>query len=138
MPLYIARHGQTDWNLAGRYQSHTDIPLNEVGEQQAREIGQALQIRNIHFVSVFCSPLQRATKTAEIIAAGYAVDIQHCQELKELFLGEYEGQYVTALCQQFGEAFTRWRNQLFLKAAPNGENLGDGIRRVLASITKRQ
>lgn len=66
MKIYLIRHGQTDWNLQGRFQGREDIPLNETGIQQAESCGKALQGETFH--AVITSPLLRAKKTAEIIA----------------------------------------------------------------------
>jgi broad specificity phosphatase PhoE len=63
--IYIVRHGQTDWNLEGRYQGRKDIELNNTGIEQARKI--CYDLKDIRFDVVFSSPLKRAYKTAEII-----------------------------------------------------------------------
>lgn len=63
--IYIVRHGQTDWNLEGRTQGHSDIPLNKTGISQAKIIKEKL--RDIKFYKVFSSPLKRAYETASII-----------------------------------------------------------------------
>lgn len=72
MRIYIIRHGQTDWNLQGRFQGREDIPLNEFGIQQAHRCGKALKKES--FRAVITSPLQRAKKTAEIIAGHVGVN----------------------------------------------------------------
>lgn len=66
MKIYLIRHGQTDWNLEGRFQGREDIMLNETGILQAQECGRALAGKE--FKAVITSPLLRAKKTAEIIA----------------------------------------------------------------------
>ncbi len=71
MKIYLIRHGQTDWNLEGRFQGREDIPLNEQGIRQAKECGDAISHEN--FKAVIMSPLSRAVKTAEIIAESVAV-----------------------------------------------------------------
>lgn len=63
--IYVVRHGQTDWNLEGRFQGRIDIELNEKGRNQAKEIKKNLQ--GIKFDKVFSSPLKRAFETAQII-----------------------------------------------------------------------
>ena len=63
--IYIVRHGQTDYNVEGRYGGRIDTPLNQKGIEQAYELHEKL--KNIQFDIVFSSPLQRACKTAEII-----------------------------------------------------------------------
>ena len=71
MEIYLIRHGETDWNLEGRVQGHEDIPLNETGIRQAQACGEALKAVPLQCVQT--SPLSRARKTAEFIAAR-----QHC------------------------------------------------------------
>lgn len=66
MKIFLIRHGQTEWNIQGRFQGREDIPLNKVGIEQARECGQAL--KGDKYKAIITSPLVRASKTAEIIA----------------------------------------------------------------------
>jgi len=63
--IYIVRHGQTDWNLEGRTQGHSDIALNQTGINQANILKEKL--KDIKFDKVFSSPLKRAYETASII-----------------------------------------------------------------------
>jgi broad specificity phosphatase PhoE len=72
MKIFLIRHGQTNWNLEGRFQGREDIPLNDFGMEQARECGNA--IKSSKFMAVITSPLIRAKKTAEIIAQYTEVD----------------------------------------------------------------
>ena len=66
--LYIVRYGETDWNKEGRCQGHSNIPLNEQGRNQAREVREKL--KDVNFDVVFCSPLDRTIETARIITDG--------------------------------------------------------------------
>ena len=63
--IYIVRHGQTDWNLEGRYQGRIDIELNEKGIEQAEKIKE--ELKDLKFDKDFSSPLKRAYKTVQII-----------------------------------------------------------------------
>ena len=65
--LVVVRHGQTDWNKAGRMQGSSDIPLNDRGREQAHEAGRALAEQNEFWNYLGASPLSRAQETARII-----------------------------------------------------------------------
>ena len=68
MKLYLARHGQTDWNLEHKAQGQVDIPLNDTGIKQAEELKDKL--KSYDFDICYCSPLKRAIQTAEIAVDG--------------------------------------------------------------------
>lgn len=69
--IYVARHGQTDWNKEGRLQGRRGMPLNEEGILQAEALAEKLQ--EITFDYVFSSPQERAVQTAEIATGRKAV-----------------------------------------------------------------
>ncbi len=95
-PLFLIRHGETDWNAEGRLQGGRDIPLNDVGRVQAEEAARKLReleprAEDLHYL---CSPMSRARETMEILRraiglhpAHYAVD----ERLRELTFGDWEG-----------------------------------------------
>lgn len=87
--LYLARHGQTAWNLEGRAQGHTDIELDAVGMAQAEAVAAALsgKVR-----VVWSSDLLRAHQTAEAIATAADATVKLLPSLRERNLGEWEGQ----------------------------------------------
>lgn len=66
MKLYIIRHGQTDWNVAGKIQGRRDIPLNAQGRLQAQALAAGMAKRPV--TAVFSSPQRRALETAQAIA----------------------------------------------------------------------
>lgn len=76
MKLYVIRHGQTDWNVAGKCQGMTDIELNSTGIKQAQNAKE--QLKKIKINLIICSPLKRARKTAEIIN-----EITNCQIISD-------------------------------------------------------
>ena len=86
--IYVARHGQTDWNLEGRLQGGTDIPLNGTGRQQATQLGE--RFKNIRLDAIYSSALRRSRETAELI--GSSAPLTSLPRLNERRLGKFEGQ----------------------------------------------
>ena len=91
MKLYIARHGQTDWNVQHKAQGDSDIPLSEAGREQARKLSGNL--KDIKFDAVYASPLKRAAETAQIATNG-EYEIIYDDRLKERSFGDLEGKII--------------------------------------------
>lgn len=90
-PIALVRHGETDWNLARRIQGRTDIPLNDTGRVQAREMAEVLAAHG-PWRGVRSSPLGRAVETARLIADGLKLVAPIVDELFwERDFGEAEG-----------------------------------------------
>ncbi len=85
--LVLARHGETAWSKSGQHTGRTDIPLTDVGREQARSLGTALAGRT--FSRVLTSPLSRASETAGL--AGFGDPIEVDPDLQEWDYGAYEG-----------------------------------------------
>lgn len=96
--LALVRHGQTDWNLAGRMQGRTDIDLNDTGRAQARELGRELNGQNWDLV--VASPLSRAQETALLIAA--ELDVEHAAPVVDVIergFGPLEGRIMAEVSE---------------------------------------
>jgi len=130
LALYFARHGQTNWNRIRRWQSRTDIPLNQTGRRQARALSKVIRSQDIVFKRVVCSPLSRARETAEILMDGFDPELEIDSRLAELDLGEFEGRLESELRKELGEKYDEWKGRMYLDPAPSGEGILDVARRV--------
>jgi probable phosphoglycerate mutase len=130
MALYLVRHGQTDWNREKRFQSTTDVPLNETGLAQAWQIRSELEKRGVVFTLARSSPLVRAVDTARIIIDG--TDTPYAPEpgFMEVSLGDFEGRLEADLRAEMGPAYDEWREKQYTVAPPGGESIIDGAERV--------
>jgi broad specificity phosphatase PhoE len=114
--LTLIRHGLTDWNVAGRFQGQSDIPLSEDGRAQSALLAPYLATFPTVDV-VVSSPLQRAVQTAQIALPDREMLLD--ERLQELNFGAFEGLTKTEL-----EPDPRWLTWVvdpFLRAAPGGE-----------------
>jgi broad specificity phosphatase PhoE len=92
------RHGVTDWNRQGLFQGRTDIPLNDEGLAQAHLA--ARQLQNVPFDIIVSSPLSRAFRTAEIIAAASRKPVSGDADLIECDFGSFEGKSISeTMCE---------------------------------------
>jgi len=130
MALYLVRHGQTDWNREKRFQSTTDVPLNETGLAQAWEIRSELLKRGVVFTLARSSPLSRAVDTARIILQD--TDTPYAPEpgFMEVSLGDFEGRLEEDLLRELGPAYDEWRDTQYTVAPPGGESIIDAAERV--------
>lgn len=87
--IYLVRHGETTWNAEGRWQGTLDIPLGEVGHQQAQALAKHLKDRPI--AAMYSSDLSRARDTAEPLSRAKGLEIQTDARLRELDFGVFQG-----------------------------------------------
>lgn len=91
MKLGLVRHGVTAWNMAGRIQGATDIPLSAEGERQALLLADRLRREPATWDGIVSSDLMRAKRTAELIAERLALPLVSDALLRERSFGEAEG-----------------------------------------------
>lgn len=83
--VYLARHGQTEWNLAGRKQGRLDSPLTDRGVHQVQRNAQLTSREPVD--AIFASPLERARTSAEAFATALGLTVQLLDDLSEVDLG---------------------------------------------------
>ncbi len=87
--IYIARHGETEWNVQGKVQGHTDSPLTTAGISQAKNL--AKELKSIKFDAIYSSDLLRAKRTAEYVALEHQLIVETTEALRERSFGKHEG-----------------------------------------------
>ncbi|HET6290492.1 MAG TPA: histidine phosphatase family protein [Amycolatopsis sp.] len=130
--LVLWRHGETDYNAAGRMQGHLDSALTPVGWNQARFAVPALARFSPDLV--IASDLRRATDTATVLTEAISVPLRIDKRLRETHLGEWQG----FTGQQVDEAYpgerARWRVDATW-APPGGESRVDVAERAMEVVT---
>jgi probable phosphoglycerate mutase len=104
--IVLWRHGRTSWNAEQRFQGQTDIPLDEVGMEQARMAAQFLQ--HLKPDRIIASDLQRAAVTAQMLGDLVDLEVITHSDLRETFAGAWEGLVRAELQRDHGEDFARW------------------------------
>src|SRR5581483_11494486 len=87
--LYLARHGETDWNVSGQIMGERPVPLNERGREQARRL--AYDVEGLGVRLLLSSPVARARETAELLAERLRLPVEQDGGLTEIGVGEWEG-----------------------------------------------
>lgn len=124
--LYIARHGETDWNALHRLQGWTDRPLNETGRRQAVELAGAL--KGIHLDAIYSSTLSRSRDTARTVA-GSTMTVKSLDGLRERNYGHYQGGSDTAA--EYLRRSNDWTDRL-----DDGESLNQLLARSRESLAQ--
>tara|TARA_R110002167_G_scaffold144413_3_gene334593 strand:- start:4233 stop:4838 length:606 start_codon:yes stop_codon:yes gene_type:complete len=108
MRVHLIRHGQTNWNKEKRVQGHAESTLTLEGKQQAAALAPALKAYNI--AKVYCSSSVRTRETAAILFAEPSLPIEYCDELREIFLGPWEGLLQSEIRELYPEDFAHFWN----------------------------
>ena len=121
-PLLVLRHGETEWNAAGRLQGHSDSPLTPLGVAQARQqkaILRGMGVDGWHWLS---SPSGRARATADLASEGFGIDIAEDARLMEIGMGRWTGASRAEIQAECPQAFEQ-DDLSYYDAAPEGEGL---------------
>jgi broad specificity phosphatase PhoE len=129
--LVFVRHGITDWNVAGRFQGHLDIPLNAAGRRQAEAVRAHLE--SIAFDHVYASPLKRAEETARIVAGHQRVVADW--RLAEIHHGDWQGMTKEEIASRWPDEWAAWNKDPLRTTSSGGESPDDVRRRVEEFLT---
>ncbi len=132
--LYVVRHGQTQHNVAGIIQGHTDSPLTALGKSQARRTAKRLE--EIRFDAIYTSDLGRAVATARIIAKKQNCEIIKTENLRESYMGEVQGLTRDLFEAKYPGAYERWISDSVHNRPPGAESIDDIIARCKAFTDK--
>ncbi|QDW67337.1 histidine phosphatase family protein [Luteimonas granuli] len=128
MRILLARHGETEWNRAGRYQGQEDIPLSDTGVEQALRLGERL--RDLRIDRAVASPLSRARDTARLALGEARADMLDLDEgLMEIAHGTWEGKLASEIRESDPERLAAWRDAPDRVQMPGGESLAQVLGR---------
>ncbi|KQX24367.1 histidine phosphatase family protein [Variovorax sp. Root434] len=131
--LILIRHGETAWNRELRFQGHADVPLNDIGHEQARRIGLRLAGESAvqHIIS---SDLMRAQQTAAPAASQLSLPVVTSAGLREQFFGVVEGMRSDEIQSLHPRAWEEWLEFREDHAMPEGETAREFHTRIIAAL----
>lgn len=130
--IHLARHGQTAYNLEGRFQGHLPVPLDATGRAQAEALAEVAA--TLSLASLWCSPLARARETAQIVAARIGLEPREDARLAETDTGEWTGRSFADVRAEDAEGFARFEICDPSFRYPGGESFADQAVRVQAAL----
>lgn len=123
MRLFLIRHGQTAWNVAGKAQGHTDEPLDADGIWQSEQLACSMKATSLDLV--LSSDLQRCRQTAELLAATSNAALETTPILRERSFGDLEGANYDDVRSYLECAERESNTEHYLVCPPNGESIQD-------------
>lgn len=130
--IILIRHGQTEWNREERFRGRVDIDLDEVGLKQAEAAAE--WVAQWEVTAIYSSPLKRAMATAEAIAQRLGLQVKPLEGINDMDFGRWQGISIADVRQNYPEFFDLWRYGPEQLRIPDGENLEDVRKRVVATI----
>ncbi|MDO4281661.1 MAG: histidine phosphatase family protein [Peptococcaceae bacterium] len=125
--IILVRHGETTWNVEGRYQGQEDTPLSPRGLEQGHLLAQGL--KDVPIDRCIASPLERAYQTCQFCAELHDLPVEKDARLSEINHGSWEGQLAADIQAQYPDTFALWHSQPHLVDMPGG---GEGLEDVRA------
>lgn len=132
--VIVVRHGETEWNLEGRWQGHEDSPLTPNGHFQAQAAAKV--ISGFHPKRLYSSDLGRALQTSQYIARETGLEIQQEPSLRERKLGIFQGLTTQQMKASYPDIYEEFRNAGAGYRVPEGESIQDRFDRSIAGFNK--
>jgi glucosyl-3-phosphoglycerate phosphatase len=133
--ILVLRHGQTEWNSAGRYQGRLDSPLSDLGRTQARQQGRILarELASRSDIGAYCSPQGRALATAKLVLKDVNLQPRIDERLREISFGQWEGLTFDDIATGWPERVLVLENEPFQWnfQAPGGESFDQICKRAV-------
>ena len=130
--VIFIRHGQTEWNVDGRYQGQSDVQLTAAGKDQAAKLAENFPVSKID--AIYASDLKRAMVTAETVAAGFGLSVQPEPAFREISFGKWEGLTYQQIVAEWPEAMDDFLQHPDILEIPNGETFPAVQQRALAKL----
>lgn len=118
--VIFIRHGQTEWNVTGRYQGQSDVKLTEEGKTQAEKLADNFPVAKVD--AIYASDLCRAMVTAETIADKFGLKVQAEPAFRELSFGDWEGLTYQQIVDKWEEAMANFLQHPDILEIPGGES----------------
>jgi broad specificity phosphatase PhoE len=130
--VFLARHGETDYNAEGRFQGLGPVPLNARGREQAHELAELAATKE--FRELWCSPLVRARETADIVGARLGLEPIEDARLVETDTGDWTDRTFASVEAEDPEGFEAYRHADPDWGYPGGETFRDQTVRVMEAL----
>ena len=131
--LILIRHGFSVYNKERRFSGHADVPLDEVGLLQAREVAEYVT-KSFNVDAVYSSDLSRAYETVRGIAEAFSLSVIKRRELRELDVGVWQGRPVSEIAEEYPEEFTLFKTNVGRYRPVGGESYEEMMKRVMYEI----
>ena len=132
--IYIARHGETTWNVEGRIQGRSDPGLSPKGQQQSLALLEQLKKQSLS--AIYTSSLQRSILTAQPVADHFGLPIRKESELDEIAFGVLEGRNLCQFDDVTKSEWERFKDDRFNYRIPGAENYTDVANRIKPFIER--
>ena len=133
--VLLIRHGETDWNAAGRWQGHAPVPLNAAGLRQSAALGRYLAAQRAwRIAAIYSSDLPRAMQTAQAIADALTLAVRPDPRLREKDLGHWQGLTREEVRAWDGERYAHYREHWPDVPVPGGETIHAMVARARAAL----
>ena len=131
--LILVRHGQTDWNVGGRFRGRAEVPLNERGKREATATAERIA-REWKPVAIYGSPVTRAQQTAARIASETWVELHQDDRLSDIDYGAWRGLTREEVAAKFPSELALFENTPSLLRISGGEDFTSVRQRVAAFL----